>query len=103
MYYKIMHNDRVIDVLENPTYIRFDKRHKATVVCKRDDAEGFLSSDRSRCFRARNMRDTGGNYELVDVAVIDKYEYDQLRIFGLKTPQDIIDAYTLTLVEGGII
>lgn len=103
MYYKVMHNNRVIDILDNPVYIRYDKRHDSVVVTDRDHAEGFLSSDRIHCWRVVSMKDNGGHFEIVEVAQIDKYEYEQLKIFGMKSPQDIIDAYTLTLIEGGIL
>ena len=42
-------------------------------------------------------------YDTVDLKEIDKYEYEQLKILNYKTPQEIIDEYTLLLIEGGIL
>lgn len=42
-------------------------------------------------------------FDLVDLVQIDKDEYLQLRALNMKTPQEIIDAYTLALIEGGIL
>ena len=34
---------------------------------------------------------------------ISVYEYDKLKALGAKTPEAIIDAYTLSLIEGGVL
>ena len=38
-----------------------------------------------------------------DIIEINEHEYHQLRSLNMKTPQEIIDEYTLTLLEGGLI
>ena len=101
MYYKVIRNDRVIDALDNIIYVRYDKRHDAIYLCTAENAEGFLSSDRSRCWAVRSMMPS--KFDLVDLVKIDKDEYLQLRALNMKTPQEIIDAYTLALIEGGIL
>jgi len=34
---------------------------------------------------------------------IEEYEYKQLRALNMKTPEEIIDEYTLLLIEGGVL
>jgi len=34
---------------------------------------------------------------------IDKYQFDQLKMLNMKTPEEIIDSYTLSLLEGGLL
>jgi hypothetical protein len=41
-------------------------------------------------------------YDTVSLEEIDKYEYNQLKILKGKTPEEIIDAYTLSLVKEGV-
>ena len=101
MYYKVIRNDRVIDALDRLTYVRYDKRHDAIYLCEPTNADGFLSSDRSTCWAVRQMLPS--KFDLVDLVQIDKDEYLQLRALNMKTPQEIIDAYTLALIEGGIL
>lgn len=43
------------------------------------------------------------NYDTVVLEPIDKYEYDQIKALGGTTPEAIIDAYTLTLIQGGLL
>ena len=39
----------------------------------------------------------------VNLEEIDVYEYNQLKILNLKTPEEIIDAYTKSLIDGGVL
>ena len=39
----------------------------------------------------------------VKVVEIDEYEYRQLKVLNGKTPNEIIDAFVLTLLESGVI
>ena len=34
---------------------------------------------------------------------MQRYEYDQIMALGDTTPEAIIDAYTLTLIQGGLL
>lgn len=45
MFYKVMYNGRVIDVLDHLTYVKYQPKHKVMVLCTVDDAQGFISSD----------------------------------------------------------
>ena len=38
-----------------------------------------------------------------DLVEITEFEYHQLNALNMKTPQEIIDEYTLALLEGGVI
>lgn len=102
-YYKVVRGGTVIDVLTGFEFVKYDARHDDTYFCDRDHAEGFLSSDRSRVYRIKSMPVGAKQYDTVLIYEIDKYEYEQLVALTLKTPQEIIDAYTLTLLNGGIL
>lgn len=103
-YYKVMINDRVIDVLTQLVYVKCDKRHGDIFVCDNPStAEGFLSADRSTVYREQGMPIGVKEFDTVELMEIDKFEYNQLKALTLKTPQEIIDAYTLSLVEGGYV
>lgn len=41
--------------------------------------------------------------DTVSLVEIDVYEYNKLRALNMKTPQEIIDAYTLDLITGGVL
>lgn len=42
-------------------------------------------------------------YDTVQLIPIDTYEYQKLKALNGKTAEEIIDAYTLTLLEGGVL
>ena len=49
------------------------------------------------------LRKTSREFETVSLVEITKTEYEQLKALNGKTPQEIIDAYTLSLLESGLL
>ena len=98
MFYKAMYNGRVVDVLDHLAYVKYQPKHKIMVLCPEDEAQGFLSSAELYKFPAE-----AGNVDTVELIPIDTYEYRQLKALGGKTPEEIIDAYTLELINGGVL
>ena len=106
MYYKVMKNDKVIDVLDQLTYLKWQPRNKIMLLSDFRSAQAILSSDGNTIWHEIGLRDLpaeAGEYDDVELIPIDKYEYDQLRILNLKTPEEIADELILYLVNNGII
>lgn len=107
MYYKVMKNERVIDVLDKLIYVKYQEKHNRMVLCTEDDAQGFLSSDMTRIWHEDSLYKIPiPGYDTVMLVEIDEYEYEQLKIYKLKTLEEILDQYTLELlpmIEGGVI
>lgn len=103
MYYKVVKNNKVLDLLTRIETVRFSKRNGFIIRCLPDRSEGFMSSDYQRVYKTPQMLDNGMNWTVVDLVEIDEHEYNQLKMLNGKSPQEIIDAYTLTLMEEGII
>ena len=104
MYYKVLKNNKVIDVLDNLIYLKWDSKHKIMVLTSEDDAQAILSSDKNSIWHERTLYKVPvSGYDCVDVEEIDKYEYEQLRVLNLKNPQEIVDSVILSLLEDGII
>ena len=72
MFYKVIKNGRVIDVLDRLSFVKY-----------------YLIPS--------------PEYDTVSLEEIDQYEYEQLKALGGKTPEAIIDAYTLSLIQGGLL
>ena len=69
-----------------------------------DDAQAILSSDGETSWHINTLlRIPAEGYDTVELEEIDEDEYDKLRMLGLKTPEDIIDAFVITLLEKNII
>lgn len=104
MYYKVIKDGKVIDVLDRLVYVRYQHKHNRMLLCPIERAEAILSSDRKHAWHENSllMIPVDG-YDTVELEEISKYEYDQLKCLNLKTPQEIIKEYTLQLIEGGIL
>ena len=107
MFYKVMKNNRIIDVLENLSYVKYQKKHNMMVSCSLSDAQGIISSDGQYIWHVdwlyRFPEEAQGRYDIVVLEEIDEYEYKQLRALNMKTPDEIIDEYTLLLIEMGVL
>jgi hypothetical protein len=104
MYYKVVKDGKVIDVLDHLIFVKYQKKHDIMILCEKSEAQAIVSSDGSYVWHLNWLLNIPADgYDTVDLVEIDKYEYEQLKVLNYKTPQEIIDAYTLSLLEGGIL
>ena len=104
MFYKVMKNNKVIDVLDNLIYLKWDSKHKIMVLTDENDAQAILSSDKNTIWHERTLYKVPvDGYDCVDVEEIDEFEYKQLKMLNLSTPEEIIDAFMISLLENNII
>ena len=104
MYYKVLKDGQVIDVLDHLVFVKYQKKHNIMLLCEESEAQAIVSSDGSYVWHLDWLLNIPvDGYDTVDLKEIDKYEYEQLKILNYKTPQEIIDEYTLILIEGGIL
>ena len=104
MYYKVLKNGKIIDVLDKITYVKYNEKHKRFIFAEKKYAQAILSSDRKHVWHENTLlRIPAPGYDTVELVEIDEYEYKQLKVLNLRTPQDIIDEYTMFLVESGVL
>ena len=104
MYYKVIKNNKVIDVLDNLIYLKWEPKHKIMVLTDENDAQAILSSDKDTIWHERTLYKVPVNgYDTVDLVEINEYEYKQLKMLNGKTPEEIADAVILSLLESGVI
>lgn len=105
MYYKVMKDNKVIDVLDQLIYLKYQPKHKIMVLTSEDDAQAILGSDKNTIWHERTLYNipVENDYDVVDILPIDKYEYEQLRVLNMKTPQEIVDETILYLINNSII
>lgn len=104
MFYKVIKNNRIIDVLSQLVYCKYDKDINSIVACPESEAQAILSSDCNSIWHVSGYPSIPKQgFDTVQLFEIDKYEYEQLKILNLKTPEEIIDAYTLSLIQGGVL
>ncbi len=104
MYYKVIKNNKVIDVLDNLTYLKWQPKHKTMILSDENDAQAILSSDKNTIWHERTLYKVPvPGYDTVDLIEIDEYEYKQLKMLNGKTPEEIIDNFVLSLLEDNVI
>lgn len=106
MFYKVMKNNKVIDVLDNLIYLKWDSKHKIMVLTDENDAQAILSSDKNTIWHERTLYRIPTDepkFEAVDIEQISEFEYKKLKMLNLSTPEEIIDNFLLTLLENNII
>lgn len=104
MYYKVLKDNKVIDVLDHLTYLKWQPKNKIMLLSDLDEAQAILGSDNNTVWHVEGFYDLPvSGYETVEILPIGKFEYEQLRMLNLKTPEAIIDEYNLLLLELGVI
>ena len=104
MYYKVLKNNKVIDVLDNLVYLKWEPKHKIMVLSCEDEAQAILSSDKNSIWHERTLyKIPAEGYDEVEVVEINEYEYKQLKMLSLSSPEEIIDRFVLSLLEDNII
>lgn len=104
MYYKVMKNNKVIDVLDHLTYLKWQPKNKIMLLSDENEAQAVLSSDNNTIWHVEGLYDLPvDGYDTVKLVEIDEYEYRQLKVLNMKTPESIIDEYNLLLIEMGVI
>lgn len=104
MYYKVLKNNKVIDVLDHLTYLKWQPKNKIMLLSDLDGAQAILGSDGNTVWHVEGFYDLPvDGYDTVDLVEIDEYEYKQMKMLNGKTPQDIIDEFLLSLINEGVI
>lgn len=104
MYYKVLKNDKVIDVLDNLVYLKWQPKHKTMILSDENEAQAILSSDQNTIWHEKTLyKIPVSGYETVEIIPIEKFEYKQLRMLNGKTPEEIADEVILSLIENNII
>ena len=104
MFYKVLKNNKVIDVLDNLIYLKWQDKHKIMILTDENDAQAILSSDNNTVWHEETLYKVPVNgFDTVRIEEIDEYEYKQLKMLNGKTPEEIIDHFVLSLLVDNII
>lgn len=104
MYYKVIKDNKVIDVLDQLIYLKYQPKHKIMILSDENEAQAILSSDKNTIWHEKTLYNIPvDGYDTVEIIEIDKYEYKQLKMLNLSTPQEIIDSFLLELINNGVV
>lgn len=104
MFYKVVKDGKIIDVLDRLIFLKYQKKHNRMIFCDEEDAQAIYSSDGKHIWHEESLYNIPiDGYDTVQLKEIDEYEYEQLKVLNMKTPEEIIDAYTAMLLSDGVI
>lgn len=106
MYCKVIKDNKVIDVLDNLIYLKWQPKHKIMVLTDENEAQAVLSSSRDDIWHVKGFYKVPVDepkFETVELEEINKFEYEQLRILNGKSIEEILQEYTLLLISEGVI
>jgi hypothetical protein len=104
MYYKVLKDGKVIDVLDKLIYLKYQPKHKIMVLTNENDAQAILSSNKNTIWHEKTLyKIPVDGYDTVEIFAIDKYEYEQLRVLNMRSPEEIFDSAILFLIENNIL
>lgn len=104
MFYKVIKDNKVIDVLDHLTYLKWQERNKIMLLSDLDEAQAILGSDGDTIWHVEGFYDLPvEGYETVKLVQIDEFEFKQLKMLSCKSLDEVLDEYTLLLIQEGII
>ena len=104
MFYKVVFNGKVIDVLDQLIYLKYQAKHDLMVLCDESEAQAIMSSGKDMIWHVEGLYDIPvDGYDSVELVEIDAYEYRQLKMLNGSSPEEIIDNFVLELMQGGIL
>lgn len=104
MYYKVIKNNKVIDVLDQLIFLKYQKKHDIMLHCSGNEAQAILSSDGNTIWHEETLNKLPiDKYDTVRIEEIDEHEYRQLQSFGMNSVEEILENYTMLLIEQGVI
>lgn len=106
MFYKVIKDNKVIDVLDKIVYLKYQPKHKIMVLSDINEAQAILSSDNETIWHEKTLYRIPTDepkFDTVEIVEIDEYEYKKLRVLNMKSPEEIIDEFVLSLFESNII
>ena len=104
MFYKVIKDNKVIDVLDRLVYLKYQEKHNRMQFCDEEDAQAIFFFFLKHIWHEESLYNLPvDGYDTVRIESIDEYEYNQLKILNGKTPEEIIDLFVLSLINEGVV
>lgn len=78
MYYKVLKNGKVIDLLTQLSFIKYQPKHELLLLCDMKEAQAVLSSDGKYGWHIEGLYNFAPDNSVCVIKEITKYEYDTL-------------------------
>ena len=100
MFYKVIKDNKVIDVLDGLVFLKYQEKHDRMQFCDKTEAQAIFSSDREHIWHEESLYNIPvSGYDTVRAEEIDEYEYRRLKTLNGNTPEWIIDRFLLSSIN----
>ncbi len=79
MYYKVLKNNDVVDVLNRISYVKYQEKHDILLFCNIQDAQAILSSDGRTAWHIEGLYNFPLDNTECEIIEITKQEYEKLK------------------------
>lgn len=79
MYYRVVKNGKVIDVLDRIVYVKHQEKHNQLLICDIEEAQAILSSDGSYAWHIEGLYNFNPDNTTYIISEISKYDYDKYK------------------------
>ena len=80
MYYKVTKNEKVVDILKNILYVKYQKKHDILLLCDIQEAQAILSSDGMRGWHIEGLYNLPFDNDTYEIQEISETEYKKLKM-----------------------
>lgn len=80
MYYKVIKNNKVVDILKDILYVKYQKKHDILLLCDIQEAQAILSSDGMRGWHIEGLYNLPFNSDVYEIKEISETEYKKLKM-----------------------
>lgn len=102
MFYKVIKDNKIIDVLDELVFLKYQEKHGRMLFCDENEAQAIFSSDRKTIWHEETLYNLPvPGYDTVRAEEIDEYDYKRLKALNCGTVEDIIDEAVLSVVVNG--
>lgn len=103
-YYKVLKNGEPIDVLERVHYLKWNEPTKRFYNATKEDGQAIVSSDGKTVWHEITLLSIPvEGYENVELCEINEVEYRKLKFEFCYNIDELLDQYTLLLIERGVL
>lgn len=80
MYYKVIKNNEIVDVLKNILYVKYQEKHNILLLCDIQEAQAILSSDGMHGWHIEGLYNLPFDNDTCKIEEISKTEYNNLKM-----------------------
>ena len=84
MYYKVLKNNDIVDILNHIVYVKYQKKHNILLICDKKEAQAILSNDGMKAWHIDGLYNYSLDDSVYELIEITEEEYNELNELNEK-------------------